>query len=226
MAFNQKDGKLAWQGLDFVCSPSSPILINLGGQDQLVTFMAKEVIGADPRNGNLLWSHPHVTDWNLNISMPVWGDDNLLFLSSAYGVGSRVLQLTKADNRTTVKELWYNKRVRVHKDPAIRVGDYVYASSGDFGPSPFTAVNVKTGEIAWQDRSFAKASLVYADGKFIILDEDGNLGLATASPAGLKVQSKVALLERQAWTVPTLVGSKLYVRDRKKMLALDLGQAK
>jgi outer membrane protein assembly factor BamB len=226
MAFNQKDGKLVWQGMDFVCSPSSPMLINLGGQDQLVTFMAKEVIGADPQNGNLLWSHPHVTDWNLNISTPVWGDDNLLFLSSAYGVGSRVLQLTRADNRTTVKELWYNQRVRVHKDPAIRVGDFVYASSGDFGPSPLTAVNVKTGQIAWQDRSFAKASLLYADGKFIILDEDGNLGLATASPAGLKVLSKVALLERQAWTVPTLVGSKLYVRDRKRMLALDLGQTK
>lgn len=226
MAFDQKSGRLAWKGLDFAASPSSPTLINLGGQDQLVVFMAKQVIGADPQNGNLLWSHPHVTDWDLNISTPVWGEDNLLFLSSAYGVGSRVLQLTRSDSRTTVKELWYNPRVRVHKDPAIRVGDFVYASSGDFGPAPLTSVNVKTGQIAWQDRSFAKASLVYADGKFIILDEDGNLGLASVSPSGLKVHSKVALLERQAWTVPTLIGTRLYVRDRKKMLALDLGQTK
>ena len=224
MAFDQKAGRLAWKGLDFANSPSSPTLINVGGQDQLVAFMAKQVIGADPRNGNLLWSHPHVTDWDLNISMPVWGEDNLLFLSSAYGVGSRVLQLTRSGDRTTVKEVWYNSRVRVHKDPAIRVGDFVYASSGDFGPAPLTAVNVKTGEIAWQDRSFAKSSLVYADGKLIILDEDGNLGLASVSPGGLKVHSKVALLERLAWTVPTLVGTKLYVRDRKKILALDLGQ--
>jgi outer membrane protein assembly factor BamB len=226
MAFDQKSGRLVWKGLDFASSPSSPTLINLGGQDQLVAFMAKQVIGADPQNGNLLWSHPHVTDWDLNISMPVWGEDNLLFLSSAYGVGSRVLQLTRSDDRTTVKELWYNSRVRVHKDPAIRVGDFVYASSGDFGPAPLTAVNVKTGEIAWQDRSFAKSSLIYADGKLIILDEDGNLGLASVSPAGLKVLSKIALLERLAWTVPTLVSTKLYVRDRKKILALDLGQTK
>jgi outer membrane protein assembly factor BamB len=222
IAFNQKDGSVAWKRLDFESSPSSPTIINVNGQDQLVAFMAKQIVGADPRNGELLWSHPHVTDWDLNISMPVWGADNLLFFSSAYGVGSRVLQLTRSGNQTTVKELWYNQRFRVHKDPAIRVGDFIYASSGDFGPAPFSAINVKTGQIAWQDRSFAKASPLYADGKFIVLDEDGNLGLATASPEGLKVHAKVALLSQKAWTVPTLVGTKLYVRDRKVIMALEL----
>jgi len=113
--------------------------------------------------------------------------------------------------------------MRVHKDNAIRIGDYIYGSSGDFGPAFFTAVEAKTGTILWQDRSFAKASFLYADGKFIILDEDGNLALATASPAGLKVHSKIGLLKNLAWTVPTLVGTKLFIRDRKTIMALDLG---
>ena len=47
-------------------------------------------------------------------------------------------------------------------------------------------------------------------------------GLASATPAGLKVHAKVALLNQKAWTVPTLVGTKLYVRDRKVMMALEL----
>ena len=46
---------------------------------------------------------------------------------------------------------------------------------------------MKTGNIAWQDRSFARAQLLYADGKMVVLDEDGTLGLATVSPQGLKV---------------------------------------
>ena len=87
-----------------------------------------------------------------------------------------------------------------------------------------TAVEVKTGKIAWQSRDFAKASFILADGKLIILDEDGNLGLATVSPQGLKVHSKVELLTRNAWTIPTLVGTRLYVRDRKNIMALELGQ--
>jgi outer membrane protein assembly factor BamB len=225
VAFAMKDGVVAWKRQDFANAPSSPILINVNGQDQLVVFMAPGPAGLDPRDGALLWSHPHTTRWDLNVSTPVWGEGNLLFISSAYGVGSRVLQLTRAGERTSVKELWFNPRVRVHKDNAVRVGDYVYASSGDFGPAFFTAVEARTGQIAWQDRGFAKASFLYADGKFIVLDEDGHLALATASPSGLKVHAKVELLKSNAWTAPAMVGTRLYVRDRRDVMALDLGRA-
>ena len=112
--------------------------------------------------------------------------------------------------------------MRVHIGNTVRIGDYIYGSSGDFGPAFFAAVNVKTGQVAWQDRSLAKASFVYADGKLILVDEDGNLALATLSLTGLKVHSKISLLSRNAWTAPSLAGKILYVRDRKVIMALDL----
>lgn len=222
IAFNQKDGAVAWKNGSLDMSPSSPILINVDGQEQLVAFLGKVVAGIDPNNGNLLWSHPHVTEWGLNITMPVWGADNLLFISSAYSGGSRVLKLTQKDGKTTAEELWFHRRMRVHHGTAIRIGDYVYGSSGDFGPAFFAAVNVKTGEIAYQDRTFPKSNFLLAEGKLIILDEDGNLALATATPTALKVISKVSVLKNLAWTVPTLVGTKLYLRDRRTITALDL----
>jgi len=224
VALDQRDGRVVWKKQDLAVSPASHIVINVDGQDQLVAFTGGAVAGLDPATGELLWSQPHPTDFGLNITTPVWGEDNLLFVSSAYGGGSRVLRLTRdrATGKTAATEVWFHRRLRVHHTTAVRVGDTVYGSSGDFGPSPLVAVDVKTGQVLWQDRSFAKANLVYADGKFIVLDEDGQLGLATASPAGLKVISKVALLDGRAWTVPTLVGTRLYVRDRKNIVALDL----
>ena len=66
------------------------------------------------------------------------------------------------------------------------------------------------------------AYFVLAEGKFIILDEDGNLALATATPTELKVISKASVLKNLAWTVPTLVETKLYLRDRRTIAALDL----
>jgi outer membrane protein assembly factor BamB len=224
MAFDQKDGKVVWKRQDLEVSPSSPIIINVGGQDQLVAFMGGQVAGLDPSNGDLLWEHAHPNDFGGNISTPVWGEDGLLFVSSAYSGGSRVLRLTRGkDGKTTPEELWFHRRLRVHHGNAVRTGDYVFGSSGDFGPSFVAAVDVKTGKILWQDRGFSKANFVVADGKLIVLDEDGNLALATADPAGLKVHSKVALLEKTAWTVPTLVGTKLYIRDRRSIMAVDLG---
>jgi hypothetical protein len=96
-------------------------------------------------------------------------------------------------------------------------------SSGDFGPAPFTAVDVKTGKILWRHRSFPRASFLFADGRFIILDEDGHLLLATVTTEGLTVTSKVELLKNQSWTVPSLSGTKLYLRDRKGIIAVELG---
>lgn len=224
VAFNQKDGAIVWKKHDFMTSPSSHMIINVGGQDQLVAFLGKEIVGLDPNTGERFWSHTHETDWGLNISTPVWGEDNLLFLSSAYKGGSRVLRLTKEGDKTTATELWFHRQMRVHHGTIVRIGDYVYASNGDFGPSFFTAVNVKTGAVAWRDRAFPKTNFVYADGKFVILDEDGSLAIATATPQGLTVHCKAQVLQNLAWTAPTLVGTRLYVRDRKTIAALELGK--
>jgi len=113
--------------------------------------------------------------------------------------------------------------MRVHIGTVMRLGDYAIGSSGDFGPAFLTAVDIKTGKIAWQDRSFSRAQLLYADGKLIVLDEDGTLGLATVSPQGLKVLARAEVLSNVAWTPPTLAGTTLYVRDRKNIAAFNLG---
>jgi outer membrane protein assembly factor BamB len=223
MAFDQQTGNVVWKSINFTPAPASPTLINVSGQEQLLCFGSGEIYGADPNNGNLLWSHSHRTQYGLNISTPVWGPDNLLFISSAYGTGSRVIELTRSGNQTTARQVWANNRMRVHIGTVIRIGDYAYGSSGDFGPAFFTAINVKTGQIAWQDRSLARASFIYADGKLIILDEDGTLAIATVLPNGLSIHSKASVMQNVSWTVPTLVGNRLYLRDRKNITALDLG---
>ena len=223
-AFNQRTGALAWKSGSFESSPSSPIVIDVDGQKQLLYFAGDRIAGLNPSTGQVLWTHPHKTDWGLNISTPLWSpSDHLLFASSAYGTGSRVIELHQSGGKTTVAEKWFNPRMRIHIGTAIRVGGIVVGSSGDFGPAFLTAVDVATGRILWQDRTFARAQLLYADGKLVVLDEDGTLGLATASPSGLQVLTKASVLENRAWTPPSLVGTRLYVRDRKNAIAFELG---
>jgi outer membrane protein assembly factor BamB len=224
MAFNQSDGSVAWAGGDFRNSHASPLLIEVDGQEQLVAFMFAEVVGMNPADGEVLWTHPHETDFGLNISTPVWGPDNVLFLTSAYGGGSRALRLSQANGRTTVQELWAHRLMRVHFGTVIRVGDHVYGASGDFGPAPFTALDLKSGNVVWRHRDLAKSSAIHADGLFIAIDEDGHLALATVTPEGLEMHARVPLLSSVAWTPPTLVGTTLYVRDRQHILALQLGK--
>ena len=86
----------------------------------------------------------------------------------------------------------------------------------------FTALDLKTGTTAWQDRSLLRSSCLYADGDFIVLEEDGHLALASMSPEGLKIRSTVELFQGRAWTVPSLVGKYLYVRNRATIMAFEL----
>ena len=67
----------------------------------------------------------------------------------------------------------------------MRLGDLVFGASGDFGPAIFTAVHVRTGRRCLAGagpRPRARRSA--ADGKMMLLDEDGVLALATPTRRG------------------------------------------
>src|SRR6185295_8939935 len=82
-AFNAQTGKLVWRGGSCGYAPASPIQIDVDGQTQIVMLGGDCVVGVDAATGRSLWSHPHQTDFGLNISTPVWSPDQVLFLSSA-----------------------------------------------------------------------------------------------------------------------------------------------
>src|SRR5215472_10952877 len=78
MSFNQKDGSVAWKNLTFQNTHSSPLLINVDGEDQLAIVTADMILGVDPNSGRLLWAYPHPTEYGLAVSTPVWCDGNNL----------------------------------------------------------------------------------------------------------------------------------------------------
>ena len=223
MAFDQKTGDVAWKALDFANSYSTPKLIKIGGKDQLVIFMASQIIGVDPADGSLKWEHSCENQWKQNVCMPIWDEKERILFYSSNDVGAFGLKLTPKGDKTDVKELWSTKKIQLYHVTSVRIGDYVYGSTGAMAPAFFSAINMKTGEVAWRKRGFSKATCVLADGKLIILDEDGKLGIATPTPKDLQVHSETTLLDKVAWTVPTVVGKTLYVRDKKSIVAVDLG---
>jgi len=224
VAFDGETGAVVWGSESFPLGPGSPRLIHLNGEDQLVVWGQQEVVGLDPRDGGRLWNQPHANDLGLNLSMPVWSSQQRLFISSAYNGGSRMIQLQSDRTGTTVQELWHTNRTRLHFSNAIEIGNLVIGSSGDFGPAFLTALNSATGEEVWRERSFARAHLLYADEVIVLVDEDGELAIASVSADGIEVHARPSLLEENAWTPPSLVGTTLYVRDRHEIMALDLGE--
>jgi outer membrane protein assembly factor BamB len=53
------------------------MVVQMGGKDVLLTQFSSDVVALNPMNGEQLWSHPHKTDYGLNITPPLWGADHL-----------------------------------------------------------------------------------------------------------------------------------------------------
>jgi len=224
MAFQQADGKVAWSRNDFGNAYSSPLFINVSGLEQLAVLMDGAILAVNAHNGDLQWQVPFKAEYSLAVATPVWGPGNLLFVSSEYGGGAKVIELQRNGQQTTAKELWSSNRLRLHHSNAMRLGDTIYFSSGGKGSQAIlSAVDARTGTIHWQERSIEKATFIWADDKLITLAQDGNLMIAHPSTQGFKIAAKAQLLSHVSWTPPVLVGTRLYIRDRRNLMAVDLG---
>ena len=208
-AFDQASGKLLWKNGYFVWAPASPILVDVDKQPQLVVFGGDVVSGMDPANGRELWRHPHKTDWGLHISTPVWiADQHLLLVSSAYGVGTRALELRQTGGKTTVTEKWHSQRMRVHIGTVIPLGQHLRIER-----------RLRSG-IHLGDRSeerpdcLAGSQLCASPAALRRWQGHRPRRRRRARPRhrvtpGSQVLAKASVLQHLAWTPPTLVGTTL-----------------
>ncbi|MEM1177338.1 MAG: PQQ-binding-like beta-propeller repeat protein [Acidobacteriota bacterium] len=222
VAFGAADGDVRWQAQSFGNSYSTPQVYDVGGRPQLITFMKSQVVGINPDNGGLEWSYDHENQWGQNINQPTLVDGEYLFFSSPQA-GAHGVKLTRGgDGKISLEELWSTRKIQFYHVTSVLDGDTVYGSTGT-QVSFMAAVDVKTGEIRWRQRGMAKSNVIEADGKLFVLDENGMLYVTKATPEKLEVLDEVQVLERPAWTVPTIVGKTMYLRDKKHIKALDLG---
>jgi outer membrane protein assembly factor BamB len=95
----------------------------------------------------------------------------------------------------------------------------------------WTCLEFKTGAVKWQDRSFGKGAIHYADGKFILLEEKtGSVALIEASSNGWKEISRFTLTPQttlrkpkgMVWTHPVVANGKLYLRDQELLFCFSV----
>jgi len=219
IALGLADGKPRWASADYENSYSTPVLVELGGRSFVTLVMAKEIIGLSADDGKLAWTHPYKNQWDTHCTTPVdCGEGRVFYPSFEGGV---LLQLASGKDAVEVKELWKTKKVGAGQTNVIRVGDLLFGASGNGRAAFFSAVKLSDGTEAWRER-LALSNVLLADGRLIILDENGELRLAKPSSEKLDTICQSPLLESRAWTAPSLADGRLYLRDQKTICAIDL----
>ncbi len=224
VAFDPQDGELAWKSEPGSVSYAPPAILELAGRDQYVYFSTLGVHGLDPTTGRTLWNAEMEFANGNHLTQAVRCDDRHLWVGSQFDSGGgRLLEITGEGDALGARQLWFQTRLQASHWPLIRRGELIYGSIGGNRTSFLAAFHWRTGEIAWRQRGFHKAQSLYADGKLLFLDEDGQLALARISPEGVEILASAQVTQSVSWSLPTLVGTTLYLRDQEDILALDLG---
>ena len=223
-SLEQKSGRLVWAAHSFRNVYSSPVLVNAGGRDQVVVLSAQQILGIDATNGKALWLRRLGTDPGMAFcTTPLWDPAGRVLVFSGT-VGTTALRIGTAGSEAAAERLWHNSRLRSVFSNLLLAGDVIYMARGSYGPGFVTSADIRTGVTRWAARGFANANFIRAGEKIIILDEDGWLMLARPKRDGsLDILSRAQVLSPNSWTIPTLAGTTLYLRDRKVIMALNLG---
>ena len=231
VAFDKRTGEVRWQVSDELASYSSPAIATLGGRRLGLHFARGGLLGFDPGTGEIAFHFP----WrarkieSVNASNPVIVGD-LVFLSESYGPGSALLRIGDREPEVVWKDPRRPKSLKLHWMTPIHHAGYLYASSGSgSGDAQLRCVEVASGEVQWSEGGLGRSTILYADGRLIVLTEYGELLLVEPTPEAFRriaaltpEDERGPILRHPAWNPPILSHGLLYARGKDRLACFDL----
>jgi outer membrane protein assembly factor BamB len=220
-AFRKKTGELAWKTGDDKAAYASPIAVAVGGQTQFVFFTTPGLLAVNAE-GKELWRVPWHTEFDCNICTPLVVGDRL-FVTSGEENGGAMYALSAGDAPSVVWESKGKKSVMLNYwANAVAHEGYLYGLSGEFSAKiHLNCVDAATGKLMWSRQDFGKGAITLADGHLFITTKPGDLVLVRANPEKYEEKARITILGENR-TSPTIAAKKMYLRDRKDIMCLDL----
>ena len=203
-AFSQEDGKEVWRIDRKSTSYSTPIVANLGGQDQLLLSGQEKVAGFDPRTGKQLWEAPGTT--MATCGTVVWEGD-VVYASGGYPHNPTQTVAVQVGDQAEV--LWTSRESCYEQSLLVHDG-YVYLMN-DKGV--FACLDGTTGEEQWKTRlggNVSSSPLLSGDNIFIA-NEKGEMFVLKANPEKYEPVAQNNLGD-ETFATPIVSNGKLYAR--------------
>ena len=150
---------------------STPLVIRVGENDQIVSVAAYRTTAHDPSTGKEIWSVGY-RDGFSNVPRPVYGQ-GMVYLSTGFQTPSLLaVQTDGVGDVTNTHVAWRLNRGAPLTPSPLLVGNELYVIN-DFGI--VTCINATTGDVHWQNRIGGNhsASPVYANGRIYFQSEEG-----------------------------------------------------
>jgi outer membrane protein assembly factor BamB len=186
--------------------------------------------GAD--RGKVLWESAEFAP-SVVAPSPVILDNGKIFFTAGYGAGSAIIQITNVKGRYGVKVL---QKYKPQDGLASEQQTPIFADGHIFGIQPKDAGGLRNQFVCYKSGDFKQPVMssgktdrfglgpyIMADGKFYILNDDGEMTIARASTTQFIVLSKSRIMDGQdSWGPIAITGGYMLVRDSKQMVCLNI----
>ncbi len=215
LAYDRKTGEVKWeakrpkQGF----AHSTPTLVKIKGQTQLLVAASNALQGVDPANGTVLWW----CDAQGDTVSPVYGG-GVVYLDSGRGSTGVAVDPTGEGNVTKTNLKWKVSSVPEGFSSPVIVGDYLYRLHS---PATLKCWKLETGAEAFSERlagvSTASSPIATADGR-IYFASAGKSYVVKAGPT-LDVLATNDLGE-EGEASPAVANGRLFLKGRQHLFCV------
>src|SRR5262249_1255818 len=152
---------------------TSPALVTLAGQRQILMVSAQRVAGLAPEDGKLLWDFPWTTSYDVNSAQPLVVGENRVFVSAGYGHGAALMEVVPSGNAFNAKLVWQNGNMKNKFNSSVYYQGYIYG----LDEAILSCVDVETGQRIWKGGRYGYGQLLLASEHLIVLTESGEVVL-------------------------------------------------
>lgn len=213
-AFDKLKGTPLWQSKkSYGDAYSTPIDFAFRGQPALAVFAGKGLVVLSPADGSELAFTPWETRYDVNAMTPVVLDSRV-FISSGYDKGCALLDFSGSEPKLA----WENKSMRNQMSGCVPWQGHLFG----FDDKVLKCIDL-AGEERWRERGLGQGALSLADGRLLVMSEEGELIVAEAKPEAYRELSRTKVFDGGiCWTVPVLSEGIVYVRNHAgELAALD-----
>jgi len=218
IAYDKRTGAPLWESLDDEQAYTSPILVTLAGEPQILVVGANRAMGLSIDDGSLLWDYPWVTNQGINVAQPLILDESRVFFSAGYGHGAAVVQVTEDESGFSARPVWSNTRMKNKFASSVLHQGFIYG----LDEAILACVDASTGDLKWKGGRYGYGQLLLAGGHLIVLTERGELVLVKATPEKHEELAMFPAIEGKTWNHPAIADGVLLVRNANEMAAFRI----
>ena len=204
---------------------ATPIAATILGVRQIIFFTNDGLNAVAPDTGKSLWHYGFPSKVSTAASPVVSGD--IVYCAAGYGVGSAAVRISKDGAVFKADEIWRqegNRALTNHwATPLVKDG-FLYGMFGFklYGDGPVSCVDIKTGDLVWEEKGFGPGNLVLAGDTLVALSDAGVLVLIEAKPDGYKELSRAKIISGKCWSTPVISDGRVYARSTTEGACVEI----